>query len=723
MRYADELEESLLEQKRRLLRAIRDRSEERVDEGLQVYRRLIERFLERTNQYRLRYGRDQAEREGTPFASITGWEVIDWIRSDYHSFVEEVFREGYRPALFSVLHFPFSLAAIAVGKRDYFIFQKFILEPGSFPYSLTYQLEDEKLRELVVAKFAAFTRDFVRYHLRQVADDVVEVDELGFVAEVGEGVCSYLNDLMKEAIESDRIEDFKKFRKRLEALWSESFWQIDGHDGWKRWNRALDDPQMIKRFGEAEHALHVAFQQVTQDLRERARLIRFGLVGWVLGDFAGGDRETEKTRNWLSACGGMGSLRQVLETYADALSYETQERLGWSRWVMDTMPRDRVVTIDPSSFLHYVPVYYGMQIDLRDEDREVLPADIKKARRLSFAVKDGGLSATVSALSEDEEQAGRWEDLLESNVDVVQDTLSDLLDRIRREYEQKWETVVRAADVSNEKVEEFRGGIVSGFERNCRLQRLFRSGDQWREYEEDDETYRQERWIGYHLRLDKELFVEDSPATVRSFGERYGEGIARSEARRVLERIRGGELPTRNLEEVDDPLIELEEQLSRLKREGRNRLGVLLVQGWPIYRRLELEDLLDNRGSDSFGDDVPYIGTFKDVPVFRVHVGDHNGALVAQLADLGEWQRYLPYVREEDQDLILNDYMRFSVQEIDEEAADRMVAQARDVNGEEPELTVEELLLQVRFRLFSRVEWEWDDPEAGIWLDTPREME
>lgn len=723
MQYADELQESLLEQKRRVLSAIRERDEDQVNDGLRVYYRLIGRFLDQTSQYGLRYGREQAESEGTPFTSVTGWEGIDWIRSDYHSFVEETFREAYRPALFSVLHFPFSLAARAVEKQDYFIFQKFILEPGAFPYGLTAQLEDEDLRELVVEKFAGYARDFVRYRLRPILDDAVVPSDLSFVGEIGEGVCLYLNVLMKQAIDSGRIEDFLTFKKELDSLWLGVSWRIDGHDDWEMWNRILDDTEMRERYGGREHALHKAFEEMTRELRERVRLIRFGLAGWILRGFANRNRDVDETRAWLDACGTLGNLSQLLSTYAEALNYQVQEELGWSRWVMERMPRDTVVTIDPSSSAHLVPIYYGVQLNLRDEKKDVLPHGIEKARRLSHAVNDGGLDATVANLSRHEEQAERWEKLLGLKVQDVQKWFYNLFEQVRWEYDQEWEHIVRVAQVSDAKVEEFQSGIELGFERSATLPRIFRLQGRWKEVVEGQGSYRSERWIGYHHRLDKGLFVEDSPTTIKHLGEGYGEGLARSEAVRVLEEIRNGAMPTRDLQGVDDPLAEVEKEVLRLRGEGRKRLGVLLVQGWPIYRRLELGDLLANRQSDEFDDQTPYIGTYKNVPVFRSHAGEHTGALIAEFAQLGEWHRYRPFVREENEDLVVKEYLRFSVQEIDKETARGMVDEGGDEGREGNELTVEELLLQVRLRLFSRVEWEWGEPEAGVWLNTPKGMD
>lgn len=716
MQRSRELHESLLEQKRRLVGAVRDRDEESVDNVLDIYRQLVERFLEQTSQYGIHFSPERARKEGASFASRTGWEPMDWIRDHYRSALEEAFREGYKPVLRSMLYFPMSLAIRGLEKRDYFIFQKFLVEPGAYPYQLSMRLEAESAQRLVVEKITGNFRDLVRFYIAPLVTDELTTENIAFVAEAGTGICLVFNSLMKEAIDQGNLKDFNEFNERLGSLWSGIEWRIDSHENWRMWNRVATEPHELEELVGEEHELHKKFEDAIDELRRKVRLIRFGLAAWVLRGFGGSANDVSSTRKWLEAIGPIGGLSVLLETYAYALDHQVQEKFGWSRWVMAEAPEGTVVRIDPEAGLPYAVIYYGSDLISEEHFENLLPDSLERARYLRQSVDEGALAGTLRDLSEEDEQ---WERLLQRSVDAVREEFATLTAHIVEAFEERWQDLVERSGLSDVKVQEFQNGVEEGYERSAGLKQVFASLGALELKGEDEESYRMERWIGFHNRLDKELFVPESPTRLRVLGENFGREMGRSEVRRLFTAILSDGTRRRDTT-LDEIETGLDGAISDLHDEGFNNLVIFLtgVSASGIGLKLMRLGKLKQGDSNRFDSRVPYKGDFKGVPVFRSRSREHDGALIADIKSLGKWVQFKPWVNEE-WSVIGNGLLKMSITQFNEEEAEEIVAEMEDGDGEEA--TVDDLLRDVRVRLFSRVEWEWSERRAAIWIKTSDE--
>jgi hypothetical protein len=692
-----------------LVSAIRARNEQAVDENLEIYRTVVEAFIERLQRYGAVYDRALAHREGAGLPSNEDWQEIDWIRDDATDILREAFEHPHQGILFSVLYFPFSVSSIALEKGDYLTFARLSEHLPGFAYELTFDLANQRLRQEVVDRIPRYIREFFDFRIAVKIEHATTVSELSRIAELAEGFLLVFNRLLKAAFDHRRLADFTLFMTSMTEL-SRRF--SDNLAESQHWELTYPTRIDLSRSEGPNRELHELAANVVRRFRSLQDVLRFGLASWIAQLHASGAIESEVFAQWFRACNAFDGFGHLTNVYLEARRLDTSDRFGWSWWVTAGL-EGQVVTINFDRYLDRAFVLSALSTRNGPHEADTQTDRGGDGRDFEY-LASGPDSPLQSILSEIVRDRTKWELVLPPNVESAAAQLRQTLDGlVQREQRERAELIV-SSELDPRKVEAFKRDILAGYGDGGDIQQIILEvggsvtldeiaplGTQW----------------GFNLLIPKEMFVDASNVFAEGIGSSYGAELASSQDERFLGAIRAS-LATRPTVASENTVDLIAQAVSDL----RARLlepTIVLLRTWQVYAALVEDKRFKPESSQGAGIRRGLIGRLDGVPVYNTHSRSAPGVLISDFRRLGVLRRFVPNPPEGDE--VLGARFVFGLRAVTDSDARRFIEERPDefLAGDRSEVRldidegVRRLMQRARFRLLDATDYSIEDATAG----------
>lgn len=709
MKRHNAFEEELAVLRRSVLDAVHARDEYGVEQGIEVYERLVQRFVTKLKDLGATYDQRAAHREVSESIG-GGWSELEWIRDDYAKILRAAMGTQDFSIIHGVLYFPIRIAWIAFESQDFLSFTYFMAFP-SLAFKYSHKLVDPETREIVLDKIARYPHEFVDYGLTPRLEHAESTADIEWVEALSEGMVATYNDLLKAAVDANDRASFILFLKHFRQLFENYDDRLAGYRDWAELEAVGHPPgDTSDLFKPLKSAL-----TTLADLRSTALL---GLGGWLIRHIQFGT-PAERYEDWFPQLGLEGDIERLTRSYLIAKRERHEPLLRWGWWSLEGKEEG---VAHWGGFDQYLDVAYVIAA-LRTVSVTDAPAAIREFGDHDVYVMEESGSLT-RILGEIESNLDKWGSLLPpeplTRIAALRNTFGVTI-AYRREVRER--EVVNAL-LSPSRVNEFASAEEKGYRRETEFLRLVRTIGKVRQV---PEAARPDRHWGFHELLPKDWFVEGSNTEITHFGEQHGSNLRHGVVDRILREIVLA-LPGFPLED-DIPLSTLiEPKILALKARGASPL-ILLAGGFRLYQRLGSDPGFSSPGP-VWGPprEGTLIGSMGDTEVHGIHWRGFEMVLVCDLKRIGTWEQVMPVEVKQDE-RILADEVRFTLRLLQEDEARKWVAERPDLHLKKKEDGAEESIEDAVYRLRQKVvhrlttsaHFAIEDRESGLVFRKPGE--
>lgn len=690
-----------------VLRSVEERDEFGLEQGLEVYERLVMRFIGKLGRLGVSYDREAARREVS--GSIDGgWPQLEWIRDDYVTILRAANRSAEFSMIRRTLYFPFGIAKMALDAHDYLSFYYF-LELPAFAYKLAEEVSAPALRTQIVDRLARYPHEFADYQLSRRLGEAESEGDIRWVQEMSEGLVGIYSGLLKAAVDASDGAAFRDMLLHLNLLFRNYKDSIPGFEEWLEYPNGDLWPQLGP---ESLYRQLKASLSILEDLRNVAK---FGIAAWAVRCVQV-EQSSERIENVLPALGFGRNLEKLTRTWINASEERFEELLRWSWWGLEGK-QDGV--IHWGGFEQYLNLAYVV-LALRAIDGNDLPHAIEAFATVdTFPLEDSGsVQATLTDIGRHSELWGNLvgEDVFERVV-ALRQVFRATVERRRRVRE---EQVVNAT-LSVARVDMFAAAEEQGYKVLPDFLRLVQSMGATRTVPTSSLVGKQ--W-GFNQLLPKEWFIEDTHVDISHVGKQLGQDLRAGLSGHVLKELLSG-LPTEALREEPSLGEQIDPHLGVFRKRGGTPV-ILVVGTFRLINRLWNDPAFVHK-RPFWGQRVDTsIGALEGVDVHHLLARDMDGIAVCDLARVGTWEQGVPDGASHGGRILAHE-VQFTLRLLEEEelvrlASEREARAPKDdpvENGEPLDHAIWSLRQRVVHRLLTSARFTIEDPSWGIVLSGP----
>jgi hypothetical protein len=693
-----------------------------VENGLDVYEELVATFIDVLSQFGSPYSREQALAEMQSFEGR--WSEIEWVRDDYREIADAAFASHNFSVLLPVVRFPVRLCIAAYAKRDYYVFAKFLnwlsylydrAVDDLAPHPSADAEPDARhwLFYTVRDRLAEYLRELASYRVGPDIADSLDPNEIERSADFARWTFVVFSKLLKRSYERGRAEDFLHFASELQRIYRHEVDRYTGYGGvpsTRPVDQSSDEP--VRPIQEVRQ---LSFERLTR-LRQ---IIFLGLDAWMLRDY---EREKRTREDIQLFRGGMylpSSITELWLLYLEARAERYETELDWTWWESEEHRGEDAYSGMDFGLLLLRPTALRMLVSASSMPADTLNAlHLEPSRDLDYLVGDGSgpLGQTLGQIAASEP----LRELSPFDPEVAP-ALRERFLAARREQADIERRRLIEAPLSPERVENLKRSMLRGWVEGGYLRSLMQ---QHGAFVLDDEAPAGLQFLSVHKFDPKDLYVEPSRFSDRTWGVEYGRALGRgedeggiSQMASAVESLAPG---------VVDPAAIVGYLEEALQASGDIRDPIILIAGslsasWALAESSRFE--YSRHVPDAFGAGDPLLspsGFFDGVPVFQFHTESERVLLVADLRRLGTWHQYRPAPRSEITEYI-DDVLLFELEAYSEDSARRLLENQPDVfrldaaAGRERsyEERISLLLTHVRVLVLEQFRYDVLRPEAG----------
>ncbi len=693
-----------------------------VENGLAVYEELVATFIDVLSQFGSPYSREQALAEMQSFEGR--WSEIEWVRDDYREIADAAFASHNFSVLLPVIRFPVRLCFAAYAKRDYYVFAQF-LDWLSYLYDravddLAPQASEDAEHDpshwlfyTVRDRLAQYLRELASYRVGPDIADSLDPDEIEKSADFARRTFVIFSKLLKRSYERRRARDFLHFASELQT--------IDRHEvdrytcyGGVPARRPVDQSSDVPVRG-IQEVRQLSFERLTRF----RQIILLGLDAWMLRDY---EREKRAREDIQLFRGGMylpSSITELWRLYLEARAERYETELEWTWWEAEEHRGEGAYSGIDFGLLLLRPTALRMLVSASSTPPDALESlHLEPTRDLDYLVGDGS-GPLVQTL----EQIAASEPLLElSPFDPeVAPALRERFLAARREEADTERSRLIESPLSPERVQNLKRSVLRGWIEGGYLRSLMQ---QHGAYALDDEAPAGLQSLSVHNFDPKDLYVEPSRFSDRTWGVDYGRALGRGEDEGGISQMASSVASL--AAGVVDPTAIVGYVEEALQANGDIRDPTILIAGslrasWALAESNRFEYSRHVPDAASSGEPpLSPSGFFDGVPVFQFHTESERVLLVADLRHLGTWHQYRPAPRSELTEYI-DDVLLFELEAYSEDSARRLLENQPEVfrvdaaTGRERsyEERVSLLLTHVRVLVLEQFRYDVLRPEAG----------
>lgn len=693
--------------RRSVLRSVEERDEFALEQGLEVYERLVRRFIRKLGDLGVAYDQQSARREVS--GSIRGgWPQLEWIRDDYVTILGTALRSSDFGIIRRALYFPFSIARTALDAQDYLSFYYF-LELPVVAYNLAEELPPSQLKTRIVERLARYPREFTDYHLTiRLGESETEAD-IWWVRQMSEGVIGIYNGLLKSAVDALDSASFTDLLVHLNQLFRHYDDSIPGFQDWQ------ESPEGDVRPNSGPLPLFTQLASTLSALESLRNITKLGIAAWT-ARCVQVRQSASHLDTVLPLLGFDGDLEKLSRTWIAASEERYEALLRWSWWSIEGKQEGVVHWGGFDQYLNTAYVVFALRTVKSDGPPQAIDAF---SATDTYALDENG--ALHSALTDIGNHADLWRGLVPEDLLGRSEALRRIFRATVEHRRGVREKQVVAAALSTTRIELFAAAEARGYEVLPDFLRLVQATGAVRQVPAS--LLEGNQW-GYNELLPKEWFIDDTHVAIDHLGKQHGQDLRAGLTGHILKELLAG-LPTEGLR--DEPLVsnQIHQHVSALRDRGGTPV-VLVVGSLHLIQRLRSDPAFSpNNAAWGRGPDVA-MGVLAGADVHRLLARDIEAIAVCDLARVGAWEQGIPGGGDPEERILAGE-VRFRLRELDEDELVRLASerQAR-LRKDDPAGRVESmeqatwnLRQRVVHRLLTSARFAIEDASWGMVLRGP----
>jgi len=590
-----------------------------------------------------------------------GWEPVRWISYD----VKDIYQKGKlatsKSVLSKALDFPIAIARQSIRYYDHYLFQTFI-PYARFIYNDGLERNDT-LGSFMRKKSWRKLSDLVEYVIsHKLNKESIENEKKIILKDYAIFIYKQWQELLKLALKNDKSDDFDRMLSRL-SRWFQYFQPSTSPQNAQTLRLRLKKEELEPETREdlrKQLKSQETLEEIEDELKNRKNQMLFGFASWVLDKILRNDEDFKlgeyfnKLMNYLPS-----DLPDLTELYHSVNNHNVISFWGWDRWVL---PADgQAHFLNFTGKLRKLYILKSLKILKTMSQKDFNKLDLPYDRDFAIeAEEEGKLMKQVEKIGSD---PSKWDQVLsEDELDQLA-RFRKLLAEVRKSYHQKEKRKKREANITQEKVAQFRIDFIESFKDSTNIRSLLKEDFELfsDESKKLDQNFNEKRF-GQKTVEEKGAFIDNWHIDYPSGGRDHGRNMARSEDKYILDKILKNSVPAqkKKLTKVLTKFKQLEEVFILA---SSNAIGDILFEDENFTPEWSLDET--NYQTESFQGYYRFHET--DIPVFRANFSDvESDAVVLNAANFGGLVQYSPLFEGENPELV-KDFFYVNVRAYSEE--------------------------------------------------------
>lgn len=497
----------------------------KVDELIELYVNLADGFLEHMAKCGGVYSAEQAREERQSL--FLGWEQVKWLSTDIRELYEEAMKSKDRNIMGKVGYLPFQIARRSIEMHDHYLFQEFIWF-AELLYEYAVKESEADIKYFLVDRTWRWPKEICLFDIEsKLLKENLNIQELQSLKDYAIHVFIIFQNLLKRSFDSKDINSFELFLKATQELFSR-YKPSNSSRNTETIRCQLDNLSLsAKERSELEGASEdQSFNgSIQKQIEMKRNQMVFGLASWILDQYL--QNKTDDTlKQFYQSVNNVSpsKIEELTEVFLSAHSFEVEDFWGWSWWEMKWEGEVQSIQILEKLEKYYAIKALSLLADKTEED--ISNIRLPHNRDLAFLAEGGG--ELIHFLDNIKSNQDDWKFVLTDKAINKIDFLKDLLLRAKEAQEKKEKEIKRKQNISINKVEEFKNGVINGFYEHVVMRDIFRFYRLLNNKVEQEITDEDPRF-GFQVIDDKAVFFDQWHVYFPGWGENYGRNLAMSE--------------------------------------------------------------------------------------------------------------------------------------------------------------------------------------------------
>jgi len=669
-----------------------------------IYYRIMESFLKSLHFYGIRYDAKITDGE---------WRPLRRILLDYFLVIDNALRSGNKEIIKRIINFPYIMLTLATQNLDHLIFKRF---KGFFATIYFKSLEeDDLLQKFIAEQFLSTIETYISVNLLYVLqhNDLKKEEINEYLSYLIESLGIYEN-LLRAAMEKERIEDFKRFEDSLDNI-LEHFKPDRDRPYLIEIETKLRNPQLRPEEQEKwRKILEIRKEKI--NVRNRAenyiQQIWFGLGGWLSELFRKEKIEETTFKELYEQIGShFTDLKSFSSLFLSSIDlFEAPH--DWKWWRIRNNKSNFRFLIEADKINDWLIRFYCIQGSRLTPHKITSPDIINPSPKLKNRI------ASIKRICDEiKQEMEKWSSVIaegdaKRSCQKVDNFLRIITFAVKkqRKIEDDW---LINQPLSQKKIAEFKSAVIEEWEKSSEIRSLIMK---FGKFVDTKTVNKQVNAFGINRLVPKDPFVEGLYAGPWAGLEKFGQDLSKIEGMKILKDI-SKHLEGKRLQFTHDNFLKkLEKAIKQMRSQGNNP-NIIIVGKWDNIRKMsESPNFLAKWEETAKEIQISgFEGYFDNIPVFLYAYFPNNHILVCDLQKLGTLFQY----RIEEEENIL----KFLIKVIDEKKAREYIEKnpdlLKDKNGKikSMEKAVYDLQKNVHLLILEKFEYKVEDENAGLLLE------
>lgn len=446
--FEKEARSSLIELKNKCITSVRKMESEELSESINFYVQLVGEYHQMMSCYGGGFSYEQAQQERGSF--LDRLNSIAWIIEDVRDIFDATVVSSNKDMIREAGYLPIRIAKDSIKYNDHYIFQEFI----SFSKILYYSsIEKRKNGEVNVSNFMRdrswrYLKEFSSFYLER--EDAIDEENL---MNYGIFILKLFQDLIKLSIDHDDYQGFAEFVDQSIQLFSSLEREY-------RYDRDEDN--------------------IYENLDRKRNEMFFGVASWLLFSLQRNPENESilKMFNFIKS-----KLPQNIKDFSllfnQVHSFDVENFWGWDHWETALYPEGRVHSIQILEKLEVLFAVHSLKLLRSKTDEEVENMQLDTSRDLAYLAE--GSRSLISTLDKIKSDSNNWHFALDDQSIAQVENFKKLLNKAKQAQEEIDAERKRVANISPEKVTEFKKNLLSNYEQSFPVSELMKAYESYTE--------------------------------------------------------------------------------------------------------------------------------------------------------------------------------------------------------------------------------------------------
>lgn len=682
-----------------------------VEQGLNLYDRLVQVFIDRLKDWGARYTKKSAEQEINSLGG--GWSEVRWIKDDLRNIIDKALAKKSSNTIEEILYFPVRIVQKAFLEQEYYIFNEFI---GliKYSYAASVRCMDEEEQKKVAERYPRMLKEVTDYIFTPLLERSDNIEEITNRGEFAVGIVLLFQDLLKYSFDQKLSFHFDQLNERLSKLFNRySEFVVEVQHEYEKYELFVaKNIDKREKKEDIKKELIDNHRTVAAGIEDTRQIVQYGLNSWILRKYNSGFLTIEDFKKWNEKFAISSSIQDTWVLYLKARSRSEERGFDWEFWELSEHPEGQIATIDFDRYLRLLCCIRFLKLlkGMTKADRQAVK--LKPSPQI-LELAENNDSPFLKTLKEIEDGADKWIPVLERNGLEQVPTFLGILRKTVEAQEEVDTVSLITASLDEGLVERFKKDFIDEWKKDAHVRRMIESlgGYKYVPKQQDNKIF-----FGINILDRKDVYVSESRIYKEDWGKQHGRATANGENNHILEKIinfstnvNDDGIPTGHLlNGLDDASIRL------LK--SKYEPIVLVLNSWQSLYAIQASPSFEEKRGQL--ENTELAGYFKRMPVYNMHYSGEPVVIIIDLKRFGIWEQYRPKHQFPDEEDISKEFA-FHIKIVTLDIANDLIEKQKgflvDKEGMERnrEEVLRELQQRVQLRIIEQFEYKLLDKRAS----------